>query len=579
MSSPSKILRLAALSLATLAAVAAAPAHADPRTVCTITVNSPDEKEAMRKHLPPGEYKFVELVEHGRPDWLASACSQQVSCDVLVVSGHFNGRHFFSDRLEASQSLAVDEMTRASCSNACPGLFSKLKEVYLFGCTSLNGEASRRAGGEMERSLVRAGHGKADAERIARGLAERYGESNRDVMRRVFVNTPAIYGFSSVAPLGPIAGGLLNRYFQGGRGEFGTGRVNQRLLANFSAHSLAVTSGIRDTDASAATYRAEVCRFVDERETPAQKLRFIHAILGRDMAEARIYFERIETFLDSLDETERADADFTAALADIARDERARERYMAFARDADQSETRARMTNVAQALGWLSPEQYRAEMTEMIVALLGQRAISVADVALVCSQNDAHALDATLADVQARGLATPRVDQAATLACLGSADDHARMLAALTSPDDDEVRLAEVYFHQRPITDLDELRFAAVGVARMSAGPAQVRALDVLSRHHLADRESLFALSRLYATAGSVGVQRALAGVLLRAEYRTIASPELVRMLRERRLRSPDGEDMVDILIRRLQAAYATTALQSSTDAAQQRPGLIQVVN
>ena len=551
------------LAAALLAGALAAPAvQAEPKTVCTITVNSPDEKEAMRRHLPAGEYRFVELVEHGRPDWLASACSQKVSCDVLVVSGHFNGKHFFSDRLEASQSLAVDEMTRASCSNACPGMFSKLKEVYLFGCTSLNGDAARRPGGEVERSLVRAGHGKADAERIARGLADRYGESNRDVMRRVFINTPAIYGFSSVAPLGPIAGGLLNRYFQGGRGEFGTGRVNQRLLSNFSAHSLAVTSGIRDTDAPSATYRAEVCRFVDERETPAQKLRFIHAILGREMAEARIFFERIETFLDTVDDAQRADPAFAAALDEITRDARARDRYMAFARDADQADTRARMTNVAQTLGWLTPQEYRAEMTEMIVALLGQRAISPADVALVCSLNEGQALDAALADVQARAPRTTRVDQAATLACLGSPDDHARMLAALTSPDDDDVRVAEVYFHQRPITDVGELRMAAAGVARMAAGPAQVRALDVLARHHLADRESLVALARLYATAGSVGVQRALAGVVLRAEYRTIAPPELVRMLRERRLRSPDGEDMVDILIRRLQASYASAALQ-----------------
>jgi hypothetical protein len=36
-----------------------------------------------------------------------------------------------------------------------------------------------------------------------------------------------------------------------------------------------------------------------------------------------------------------------------------------------------------------------------------------------------------------------------------------------------------------------------------------------------------------------------------------------VRMLRERRLRSPDGEDMVDILIRRLQASYAGANLQA----------------
>jgi len=48
-------------------------ARADKKTVCTITVNLPDEKEIFRRRLPPDEYQFVELVERGRPDWLASA--------------------------------------------------------------------------------------------------------------------------------------------------------------------------------------------------------------------------------------------------------------------------------------------------------------------------------------------------------------------------------------------------------------------------------------------------------------------------------------------------------------------------
>ena len=40
------------------------------KTVCTITVNSDDEKETYRKRLPPGRYEFVELVEKGRAEWL-----------------------------------------------------------------------------------------------------------------------------------------------------------------------------------------------------------------------------------------------------------------------------------------------------------------------------------------------------------------------------------------------------------------------------------------------------------------------------------------------------------------------------
>ncbi len=126
----------ASLKLALLAALLVAAwtheVRADKKTVCTITVNSPDEKEIFRRSLPEDDFQFVELVERGRPDWLASACRKDVHCDVLLISGHFDdGTEFYSDRLDARESLPVDEMERASCSDSCPGLFSQLKEVYL----------------------------------------------------------------------------------------------------------------------------------------------------------------------------------------------------------------------------------------------------------------------------------------------------------------------------------------------------------------------------------------------------------------------------------------------------------------
>ncbi|HET7401965.1 MAG TPA: hypothetical protein VFJ62_09295, partial [Usitatibacter sp.] len=103
-----------------------------------MTVNSPDEREVLKQSLPPDRYTFVELVEKGRPDWLRSACQAHVRCDVLVVSGHFAGTEFYSSRFDAKETLPVDEMERVSCSDSCPDLFSHLKEVYLFGCDSLN---------------------------------------------------------------------------------------------------------------------------------------------------------------------------------------------------------------------------------------------------------------------------------------------------------------------------------------------------------------------------------------------------------------------------------------------------------
>src|ERR1700720_4218428 len=90
------------LLTAFLAAAWAHDARADKKTVCTITVNSPEEKEIFRRNLPQDDFQFVELVERGRPDWLESACRTAVRCDVLLISGHFdNGTEFYSDRVDA----------------------------------------------------------------------------------------------------------------------------------------------------------------------------------------------------------------------------------------------------------------------------------------------------------------------------------------------------------------------------------------------------------------------------------------------------------------------------------------------
>jgi hypothetical protein len=69
----------------------------------------------------------------------------------------------------------------------------------------------------------------------------------------------------------------------------------------------------------------------------------------------------------------------------------------------------------------------------------------------------------------------------------------------------------------------------------------------------LSDRESLDELTRLFTLAKTVDVQRAIAGILIRSDYAAIAKPELLRALRQHRLRSPDGQDVIDVLVRRLQ--------------------------
>ncbi|HVO90241.1 MAG TPA: hypothetical protein VMV45_17015 [Casimicrobiaceae bacterium] len=539
-----------------VALAAAAWSHdaiASKRTVCTITVNSPDEKEAFRRYLPADQYEFVELVQHGRPDWLAAACQRRISCDILIVSGHFNGHDFFSDKLEAREYLPVQEMERASCSDSCPGLFSHLKEVYLFGCTSLSPDPGKSAPGEILRSLERSGHGAPEAQRLAQQLVQLHRDSNRDVMRRIFAGVPAVYGFSAVAPLGPTSAGLLNRYFAGGRGEVGTGIPNHRLLGQFAAHSMAVVDGIPTSD-PVMKYRGQVCEFVDDRQSPAQKLRFIHQLLDGEMAQARLFFERIETFFATLPADAGQQPDFAAALDDVAHDRAARERYLALARDADSPAIRARMIQIGYRLGWLDDDGRRSELAALLRDLLAKPAMSLPDVDLACSL-DARELDGALAQLRQATDVEGHTDRSAALACLGSAEDHARMLLALSSSNEQDVRFAEVYFQHRPIGTVEQLRAAIGQIARMNDPGAQVRALDTVGRLRLSDREALAELATLFPRTRSVQVQRAIAGVFLRSDAQAIASLDLAALMQQSRLRSPDGHDAIDIAIHHLQQA------------------------
>jgi hypothetical protein len=179
----------------------------------------------------------------------------------------------------------------------------------------------------------------------------------------------------------------------------------------------------------------------------------------------------------------------------------------------------------------------------------------------VCALNKNHELDRLSERLPRLDTQSAKVPQAAILACLGSADGHARVLQALTSPNDAEAQIAQVYLRHRPIDDPDELRAVASSVARMNGSDAKVRALETLARLRLSDRESLETLARLYPVAESSGVQTAIAAVLIRADYRQIAKPELVQTLRQSRLKPPAGEDLIDALIRRLQLHLALSRL------------------
>jgi hypothetical protein len=545
----------AAALLACLAAAWPFDASAAPKTVCTVTINSSDEKDAFQRHLPRDQYRFVELVQRGQPDWLESARRRGVTCDALIISGHFDdGTEFYTDRFDDREFLTVHEMQRASCSAHGNGLFSQLREVYLFGCNTLKSEPRYVASAEVGRSLVRSGHSPGDAERVSALLSERYGQSNRDRLRHVFKDVPVLYGFSSKAPLGRMAGPLLDRYFKSApAGEVASGHVSPTLLKLFGPSSMIAVAGLTDADPHAG-FRRDMCAFADDRPTDAQKLAFMQEVLKRDVTEVRMFLDHIERYVASIGPAQRLVPEVAAALGAIEADHPTRDRYLEFARDADEATVQARMMTLARTLGWLSPAQEQAEFLRMITDRMARGSLGKAEVDLVCSmhpQDEAGLARQLLATGAAR---TDRVAHSAVLACLGSAEAHERTVRALTSSNDEEVAIAQVYLRHRPLADVGELRIVAMGIGRMTAVGAQVRALETLARQRLADAQSLQEIARLFPQARSLEAQRAIAGILIRADTKLLPRADLARSLRQHRLKSPDGSDMIDMLISLLQS-------------------------
>jgi hypothetical protein len=549
--------RTIVLALLAGAFAAVAPAGAAPKkTVCTVTVNSPDEKEVFRRHLPASQYEFVELVERGRPDWLASSCQAATRCDVLIVSGHFDGDdEFFSDRVEAHEFVTVSELERNACSASCPGLFSRLKEVYLFGCNTLNPRAQSSASAEAvhESVRMRRAHGEADPAPMLLADAG-HGQSSLARMRQLFAGVPVIYGFASNAPLGPVAARTLERHFAKRKPRVGTGRPDRNLLRAFSAFSMTSAPGLCAGDPAMAA-RADMCRFADDRIPLAGKLDFVHGLMRRDDGSAMRYLDRIRRLAGSLDETARREPAVARELAEIAQDGATRERFLALEREAAQAPSRVRLVNLARNLGWLSEDQRWQELALMLGELQSRKSVGISEIDLACRLNEDGELDGAFARRVATGGAFDTVAHAAMRACLGSAEARTQTLDALASTREADVQAAQAYLRRQPVTDVSELRRLTQRIAQMPAGDAQVRALEVLGRHYVSDREVLLTLADQYAKTPSVDVQNAIAGVLIRADRRAIDSAALRQVLSSHRRQPAAGAGaMVDALLARLES-------------------------
>ena len=183
------------------------------KTICTVTINSDDEKKVFQKYLDPDLFQFVELLHNKEDDgFLRRSCANKnLSCDVVLISGHFGGG--FTDNKEFF--LPLEDMEKAAC-DSCPSVLANAKMVYLMGCNTLAGKnLDGRTPDEYYRILVdEVGEDPAEARA---NVALRYsaiGDSFRDRLRRVFRGSAVLGGFTMKSPLGVSNAKSFNAYFE-----------------------------------------------------------------------------------------------------------------------------------------------------------------------------------------------------------------------------------------------------------------------------------------------------------------------------------------------------------------------------
>jgi len=283
----------------------------DKYNVCTITINSKEEREAFKARLNPKEFNFIELTELGstkdikRNDWFGHACKSGVQCDVLIISGHFGGAFVGSTPFK----LTLDELEYHSCIEDCNGILKNPQEVFLFGCNTLaTKEKDGRSPEEYLNTLLQHGISRGDAEVILESRYGVFGQSFKDRMQQVFFKIPRLYGFESRAPTGKQVQASLKKYLQKKQNYaahlekqaleyLSTALVQANFDLNRSIHfnSFTQCSGLSHQDPN-NEIKKNICEIHSEKTSIKDKLLKIRILLnGKNLL---TYLPSVKTFFE-----------------------------------------------------------------------------------------------------------------------------------------------------------------------------------------------------------------------------------------------------------------------------------------
>ena len=463
-----------------------------PFRVCAFAFHSSDELAAIKSHLPPKDFDFVDLTPSAEdstqslpassaasassiqiaPGWLIDTCRPDLRCDIVIYSGEFAGGFFG----KYGVSLNVQEMEEASCQARCQGLFHDPREVFLLACNTLATKGADERTPDEYFSVLRAhGFSRADAERVVDLRYGPLGPSFRESLRRIFMGVPRIYGFSSVAPCGEATAPRLHQYFQrkGDYARYLTRAArettpNQELLAAFAETSLVQIAGLTPLEPAAAD-RALVCRLYDDTQTVDDRLRTVHQMFAR--RDFLSFVPTVEVFLNR-HPPEQMRGDERRLLSDIQSLEAPRREMTELMYRLNVSALKMQMAHLALQLEWISPDEYHRLAVEGATQLLTEPlSTEVVDIGCELAKYDAPA-GAALRSEEIPEQLLWHPEGFRLLDCLSPADPRVsvRMLAGLENIDESTRLWAAYALSRRLPLDDTVLRALAQRLNDPSAG-------------------------------------------------------------------------------------------------------------
>jgi hypothetical protein len=184
-----------------LAIIFSGQVHSRKLNFCSITLNSSNEIEYFKNNLSSNEFEFTELTsetDNFDQDWMKDACQRHksLSCDVLLISGHFAGEVFFGVNGKSGRRVFTHHLLEKVCNESCDNILKNPKLVFLFGGHTLSDKTSAtRKEKEQLASAVSNEIGAGAHQRLAEARYGIYGKAYLHQMKRVFGKNATLLGF------------------------------------------------------------------------------------------------------------------------------------------------------------------------------------------------------------------------------------------------------------------------------------------------------------------------------------------------------------------------------------------------